>query len=113
VHKRHDTTGTRSTGGFPRILHRAVSFSGQVHRNGTRAGYQSQQAGALEILVASRVELNFKVRPLSDVWEAGQYRSWQMPQSKQSVGFYGPDVDTSRIAVFDPNLGLTGLSSLQ
>jgi carboxypeptidase family protein len=76
-------------------------------------GYQTQQARAVEILVASRIELNFRVRPLSDLWEAGQYQSWQMPESKQTIGFYGPDVDNTRVAVFDPNQLLTGLSSLQ
>lgn len=71
----------------------------------TGAGYQTQQARALELPVAGRVELNFRLRPLYDVWEAGQYRSWVLPESQQALGYYGPDVDTSRIAVFNANRG--------
>jgi hypothetical protein len=60
----------------------------------------------LELPVAARVELNFRLRPLYDVWEAGQFRSWVLPGSQQAVGFYGPDVDTSRSTVFNANRGL-------
>ena len=63
--------------------------------------YQSQQARAVDLPVAGRIEMNFRVRPLYDLFEAGQYRSWLMPGSQQAVAFYGPDVDTSRSAVFD------------
>lgn len=69
-------------------------------------GYQSQQARALELPVAARVELNFRLRPLYDVWEAGQFRSLVLPGSQQALGFYGPDVDTSRSVVFNANRGL-------
>jgi len=68
--------------------------------------YQSQQARALELPVAARVELNFRLRPLYDVWEAGQFRSFLLPGSQQALGFYGPDVDTSRSVVFHANRGL-------
>ncbi len=68
--------------------------------------YQSQHARAVEIPVAGRLELNFRLRPLYDVWEAGQYRSWLLPESQQVLGYYGPDVDTSRVAVFNANRGL-------
>src|ERR1039458_3753231 len=63
--------------------------------------YQSQQARAVDLPVAGRIEMNFRVRPLYDLFEAGQYRSWLMPGSQQAVAFYGPDGDTSRSAVFD------------
>ena len=68
--------------------------------------YQSQEARALELPVAARFELNFRLRPLSDVWERRQFRSMVLPGSQQALGFYGPDVDTSRSVVFDPNRGL-------
>jgi hypothetical protein len=67
--------------------------------------YQSQQARALVLPVSARVELNFRLRPLYDVFEAGQFRSWVVPGSQQAIGFYGPDVDTSRTAVFNANRG--------
>src|ERR1019366_5470946 len=65
--------------------------------------YQAQQALAVEVTVASRVELNFRLRPLSDLWEAGRFGAYRIPNSPQTLGFYGPDVDTSRIAVFTAN----------
>ncbi len=63
--------------------------------------YQGQQARAVDLPVAGRIGLNFRLRPLYDIFEAGQYRSWLMPGSRQAAAFYGPDVDTSRSAVFD------------
>ena len=62
----------------------------------TADGYQSQQLQQLELPVAGRIQIDFKLRPLNDVWEAGQYRSVFLPGSKTIVTFYGPDVDTSR-----------------
>ncbi len=68
-------------------------------------GYQTQQARAIDLPVSGRIDLKFRLRPLYDLWEAGRFQSWIMPQSQQSLGFYGPDVDTSRIAVFSSNTG--------
>jgi outer membrane receptor protein involved in Fe transport len=71
----------------------------------TAPNYQTQQARALVLPVSARIELNFRLRPLYDVFEAGQFRSWVVPGSQQAIGFYGPDVDTSRTAVFNANRG--------
>jgi hypothetical protein len=71
----------------------------------TARGYQSQQARTLEMPVAGRVELNFHVRPLADLFGQGQFKTWQTPGTQQTLGFYGPDVDTSRIAAFMANKG--------
>ena len=60
--------------------------------------YQAQEVDDLELPVAGRLELNLRLRPLNDVWEAGQYRSVFLPGSKALVTFYGPDVDGSRLA---------------
>ena len=68
-------------------------------------GYQSQQARSLDMPVAGRVELNFHIRPLADLFGQGQLRTWQTPGTQQTLGFYGPDVDTSRIAAFTANKG--------
>jgi hypothetical protein len=68
-------------------------------------GYQTQQARAIDLPVSGRIDLKFRLRPLYDLWEAGRFRSWIMPQSQQSLDFYGPDVDASRIAVFSANTG--------
>jgi len=74
----------------------------------TANGYQSQQLEQLELQVAGRIQIEFKLRPLSDVWEAGQYRSVFLPGSKTIVTFYGPDVDTSRSGSFEGQQGKRG-----
>src|SRR5580692_2742980 len=74
----------------------------------TADGYQSQELEQLELPVAGRVQIDFKLRPLSDVWEAGQFRSVFLPGSKTIVTFYGPDVDTSRSGTFEGQQGTRG-----
>jgi carboxypeptidase family protein len=58
----------------------------------TAEGFQSQEVQELELLVAARIELDFRLRPLNDVWEAGQYNSVFLPGSRTIVTFFGPDV---------------------
>jgi len=72
------------------------------------AGYQSQQLEELELPVAGRIQIEFRLRPLSDVWEAGQYRSVFLPGSKTIVTFFGPDVDTSKSGTFEGQQGTRG-----
>jgi len=67
--------------------------------------YQSQQLDELVLPVAARLDLNFLLRPLSDVWETGQYRSVFLPGTKTIVTFYGPDVDTNRTGSFEAQRG--------
>jgi hypothetical protein len=69
------------------------------------AGFQSQEVQELELRVASRIDLDFRLRPLSDVWEAGQYNSVFLPGSKTVVTFFGPDVDSSRSGSFEAQKG--------
>ena len=38
----------------------------------TAPAYQSQEVQELELTVAARIELDFRLRPLSDVWESGR-----------------------------------------
>ncbi len=71
-------------------------------------GYQSQELQELELTVAGRIQIDFKLRPLNDVWEAGQFRSVFLPGSKTIVTFYGPDVDTSRSGSFEAQQGIRG-----
>ncbi len=70
--------------------------------------YQSQQLEELELPVAGRIQIEFAMRPLSDVWEAGQYRSVFLPGSKTIVTFFGPDVDTSKSGTFEGQQGTRG-----
>jgi hypothetical protein len=67
--------------------------------------YQSQEVQELQLPVAGRIEIDFRLRPLSDVWESGQYKSVFFPGSKTIVTFYGPDVDSSRSGSFEAQKG--------
>ncbi|MFN0168275.1 MAG: carboxypeptidase regulatory-like domain-containing protein [Bryobacteraceae bacterium] len=80
-------------------------------------GYQPLQMEEVELNVAGRLDFPFRLRPLNDVWESGQYRSVFLPQSETVLDFYGPDVDASRAGSFDPTRGSrarleTGLSQV-
>src|SRR5258708_18935312 len=67
--------------------------------------YQSQEVQDVELAVASRLEIEFRMRPLSDVWESGQYNSVFLPGAKTVVTFYGPDVDSSKSGSFEAQKG--------
>ncbi|HEX5230156.1 MAG TPA: carboxypeptidase regulatory-like domain-containing protein [Bryobacteraceae bacterium] len=71
----------------------------------TSSAYQAQEVQELELTVAARIELDFRLRPLSDVWESGQYKSVFLPGQKTIVTFYGPDVDPSKSGSFDAQKG--------
>ena len=102
-------------------INKAVPLSAETDRDGrftcsdltpgqysvlvSGANYQPQELHLLELPVASRLELNFRLRPLNDIWEARQYRSYLLPGSRQTLMFYGPDVDTSRVTSFEANHG--------
>ena len=69
------------------------------------ATFQAQELQELVLPVAGIVNLDFRMRPLNDVWEAGQYRSVFLPGTKTVVTFFGPDVDTSRSGSFSSQQG--------
>jgi len=69
------------------------------------SGYQSQEVQELELTVAARIELDFRLRPLSDVWESGEYKSVFLPGSRTIVTFFGPDVDPSKSGSFEAQQG--------
>ena len=71
----------------------------------TSPAYQSQEIQELDLTVAARIELDFRLRPLSDVWESGQYKSVFLPGQKTIVTFYGPDVDPSKSGSFEAQKG--------
>ncbi|HEY3835824.1 MAG TPA: carboxypeptidase regulatory-like domain-containing protein, partial [Bryobacteraceae bacterium] len=72
------------------------------------SGYQAQELQELDLPVAARLEVDFRLRPLSDVWESGQYRSVFLPGTQTIVTFYGPDVDSSRSGTFEGQQGKRG-----
>lgn len=70
--------------------------------------YQPQEAHELPLSVAGTLELDFRLRPLHDVWEQGIYRSIFLPGSNQILNFFGPDLDGTRAGTFQErraNLG--------
>lgn len=71
-------------------------------------GFQPQELQRIELAVAGRVQLDFRLRPLNDVWESGQYRSVFLPGTKTILTFYGPDVDSSRSGTFEAQKGDKG-----
>ncbi|MGD1093049.1 MAG: carboxypeptidase regulatory-like domain-containing protein [Bryobacteraceae bacterium] len=71
-------------------------------------GFQSQEVQELQLPVAAQIDLDFHLRPLSDVWEAGQYNSVFLPGTKTVVTFFGPDVDSSRSGSFEAEKGRLG-----
>jgi carboxypeptidase family protein/TonB-dependent receptor-like protein len=81
---------------------------GSYRVRATVAGFQSQEVQELELRVASRIELDFRLRPLTDIWEAGQYNSVFLPGSRTSVTFFGPDIDSSRTGSFEAQEGRFG-----
>src|SRR5258706_8068318 len=68
-------------------------------------GYQSQELHEQDLAVAGRLDLTFRLRPLSDIWERGQFRSVFLDGQRPLVTFYGPDVDPSRSGSFEANRG--------
>jgi len=69
---------------------------GQYKLRVSAASYQPQEVYELELAVASRIDFTFRLRPLSDVWEQGRYRSVLFPESESLLTFFGPDLDLSR-----------------
>jgi len=74
----------------------------------TADAYQAQDLDELELLVAARLELNFRLRPLNDVWEQNLYRGVTLPGSEVILDFYGPDVDMTRSTMLQGNPGQPG-----
>jgi hypothetical protein len=72
------------------------------------AGYQAQEAFNLELAVAGRLDVDFRLRPAGDVWESGEQRSVFLPGSRSLVTFFGPDVDTSRTSYVQATRGRGG-----
>src|SRR5579863_9886383 len=56
------------------IYYLPLLYPGAYHLRFTADGYQSQELYEIELPVAARLELDLRMRILSDVWEAGQFR---------------------------------------
>jgi hypothetical protein len=64
-------------------------------------GYQAKEIYGLRLSVGGYAFIEFKLRPLSDVWERGRYGS-AVFQNNTILPFYGPDVDASYVGTFEP-----------
>jgi Carboxypeptidase regulatory-like domain/TonB-dependent Receptor Plug Domain len=92
---------TSSTGFFV-----IPSLSPGLYHVSLRAdGYQGQELYELDLPIASQLHLNFRLRPLSDVWEQGSYRSFFLPESRLILPFFGPDMDPSHVVLFEGQQG--------
>jgi hypothetical protein len=78
---------------------------GIYHLRIEAADFQPQELAEVELAVAGRLDYNFRLRPLNDVWEAGQYNSVFLPGAKTIVAFFGPDLDNSRSGSFEATRG--------
>ena len=67
----------------------------------TAVQYQAQEIQQLELRVAARLELAFRLRPLSDIWESGQYGSVLLPGSAIVLNYFGPDLDSTHTGSFE------------
>lgn len=70
--------------------------------------FQGQEAQELTLLVAGRLQVNFQLRPLSDIWEAGEFRNYVLPGKKTIVTYFGPDLDETHTALLDPDRARQG-----
>ena len=103
----NESTRNSSTGGLGYYYFPLVSPG--VYRVRIEAkDYQAKEVYDLELPVAGRLEINFQLRPLNDVWEQGQYRSVLLPSSHLMITFYGPDVDESKSEYIDGKRGQAG-----
>lgn len=64
--------------------------------------YQAREVYGVAVPVAGYVQLDFDLRPLSDVWERNRYRSYVF-RNNSVVPFFGPDIDPSYLGDFEPN----------
>ena len=72
------------------------SRSGAYSLRVSATGFQEQQLAGVSLSNGSNT-LDFRLRPISDVWEAQELNTIVMPGTEQIVRFYGPDVDISRV----------------
>jgi hypothetical protein len=98
-------TGESDAAGY---FHLPLLSPGFYRVRASAAEYQPQEVEEMELSVAARLDIEFHLRPLSDVWEAGQYRSVFLPGAKTIVTFFGPDVDATHSGNFEALKGRRG-----
>jgi hypothetical protein len=66
--------------------------------NGTPVLYQPREVHEIEVPVASRIDVEFSLRPLSDVYDQDLYATQFIPDTDAIVHTYASDVQTRRAA---------------
>jgi hypothetical protein len=64
--------------------------------------YQPREFQAIPLGVAGLLEIDFELRPMSDVMDAKQARGIYFPSARVLLDFYGPDVDSGRALLLEP-----------
>src|SRR5437016_1192534 len=91
----HTATGTSGTSGSNSAGYYYLPqlSPGHYRIRVTADAYQAQDLYELDLLVAARLELDFRLRPLNDVWEQMEYRGVALAGSRVVLDFFGPDLD--------------------
>ena len=72
-----------------------------------RTEYQSRESYERVLSVAGYILADFELRPLSDVWEKGRYRSVVF-RNDSILTYFGPDLDPAYSGTFEPERAATG-----
>ena len=85
---------------------------GRYHLRVEAQGYQGQELYGVDLPVTGRLDFEFRLRPLSDVWETGQFRSVVLPRPTTSLRFTVRTWTPPRTAPFEETSGhLTSLDA--
>ncbi len=66
-------------------------------------GYQARELDEIQLAVASRIDLDFSLRPSSDTLAAESARSLSLPGTAYRVTIFGPDVEVLTVPVTVPS----------
>lgn len=66
-------------------------------------GYQSREIREVSVPVAGYLSFDFRLRPLTDVWEHGTYRNLSVSPDRTLVTYFGPDVERNKVQSVQTN----------
>lgn len=93
--RRYTVTGKTGNFAFPELPPGLYQLAVKA------SSYQSREIHELRLNVAGYLNVDFELRPLSDIWEKGRYRS-AIFRNDSVLTFFGPDVDPSYSGYFEP-----------
>ena len=81
-----------------------AAFAGGCTRFGVEAGgFQPRELDEIQLSVASRIDINFSLRPLSETLSSIAGRSSSLPGSVYRTTLFGPDVELLTVPVSVPS----------